>query len=258
MLAEIPAAAVVGLAHLEVGGFVVQVAVGLPMRHRQQMAAVTVPGPDVAAEGTIAVLPPAGVQPRLRTLRPARDQVDGAAGGAGPVGRRTRSLQDLDALQVLHRHRQIHGVMARLRIPHAHAVHHQQGLLEGRAANADVGLDAAPAALPHVHAADVVEKVGDVVRSGTPDLVPADQAHRLIQLFQRPGDGAGGDHQGVRSPGGIGLRTRHRGQQGEDGGEQRHREYATDRITGRERPPNRQDVRNGCRHAEYLEARQGT
>ena len=98
----------------------------------------------------------------------ARDDVDGAAKGVGAEERRARSVQDLDALHRVERHRDVAVVMARLRVVQPDAVDEHEHLAEVRAAHREIGLHAANAARPHVHRRRQAQHVGDVCTGSAP------------------------------------------------------------------------------------------
>ena len=101
---------------------------------------------------------PSQLRTRVSPIR-ARHDVDHAAHRVRTVERRTRAPKHLDALHRSKRHRQVQRKVAGLPIAHAHAVHQDQHLLRGAAAQGEVGLRRRT--LEHVQAEPQREKVGD-------------------------------------------------------------------------------------------------
>ena len=109
--------------------------------------------------------------------RAPRDHVDRAAEGVGTEERRARSVQDLDALDGVERHRNVAVVMARLRVVQTHAVDEHEHLTEVRAAHGEVGLHAADAAHPHVDRRRQSQHVGDRLHRQPRNLLARDDRH---------------------------------------------------------------------------------
>ena len=135
------------------------------------------------AQGTERPAFHAGGHRILRRL--ARDDVDGAQQGRRPVHARSRALEHLDALDVAQVHREVEGVVPRLRVGDVDPVQQDGDLVIGAAADADVRLHAHRAALAHIHAQGVLEEVVDGLGRGRGD------GHAVQE-----GDDAGGAMQG--------------------------------------------------------------
>ena len=129
--------------------------------HRQLGApgAVGQAGAQAAAQGA----PGAAFHMHLGAgaLLRARDDVDGADQRRSAVDASRRALQDLDPLDLRQVHGQVHHEMARLGIADVDAVEQHGDLVEGAAADADVGLDTHRTALAHVHPHRILEQVVD-------------------------------------------------------------------------------------------------
>ena len=129
--------------------------------HRQLGApgAVCQAGAQAAAQGA----PGAALHMHLGAgvLLRARDDVDGADQRRSAVDASRRALQDLDPLDLRQVHGQVHHEVARLRVADVDAVEQHGDLVEGAAADADVGLDTHRTALAHVHPNCVFEQVVD-------------------------------------------------------------------------------------------------
>ena len=81
--------------------------------------------------------------------------------------------------------------MARLRVADVDAVEQDRDLVEGAAADADVGLDAHRAALAHVHADGVFEQVVDALHGGGADLQGIEYRHHPGGLVDGQGRARG-------------------------------------------------------------------
>ena len=141
-------------------------------------------------------------EPNLGRLRRARDNIDHAAHGIRAVERRARSAKHLDAVHGVERQRDVHIVMAGLRVVEALAVEQHQRLPERAAADRDIRLHASGRAGHHVHRGVQAQEVG---QPGLERRLAGHRqnVHRAIDLFERDRlDRAGDNHHFVA--GGLG------------------------------------------------------
>ena len=127
-----------------------------------------------------------------------RDNVDGAEQGGRAVGTRRRALKDLDALNLGHTYREVHRVVAGLRVGDAHPVQQDGNLLAGSATQADVGLDPFGAPLTDVHAHGELEQIVDVGGRNRGDGHAVQHGHDAHALAQIGGQAAGGDDDALK------------------------------------------------------------
>ena len=122
-----------------------------------------------------------------------RDNVDGAEQGGRAVGARRRALEDLNALDLGHTHREVHGVVAGLRVGDAYPVQQDGNLLAGSATQADVGLHPLGTPLTDVHAHGELEQIVDIGGRNRGDGHAVQHGYDAHALAQISGQAAGGD-----------------------------------------------------------------
>ena len=157
---------------------------------------------------------------------PPGDDVDGAADGVGAVHRRAAAEQDLDALDVEQRHRHVAVVVPRLGVVEPGAVDQHQRLAEGGAADGEVGLDAARAALAHLDAGHQPQRVDRRRHRQAGEVLAGEDDDGAPEAAERVGrDGSGDDdrlaHVGGRRARG-GWRRLRRGRRRAQAEEARH------------------------------------
>jgi hypothetical protein len=103
-------------------------------------------------------------------------------------------VQDLYLRDRIQRHRQIHRVMAGLRVVETHAVQQNECLRKGPAANGEVALNIAGPAAPQIHRGIHLKVFGDGVHQCAiaSDIENTDGALRLLERHRFVG--AGNDH----------------------------------------------------------------
>ena len=130
------------------------------------------------------------------------DDVDGAADRVGAVDRGAAAEQDLDALDVEQRHRDVAVVVPRLGVVETGAVDEHEGLAEAGAADREVGLDPARPALAHLDAGDQPQRV-DRRRQPEPRQIFAGQDDDgAPEAAERVGGDGTGDDDGLADVGG--------------------------------------------------------
>ncbi len=92
------------------------------------------------------------------------EEVDGAADGVGAVESRSRAVEDVDAGDGVEGNRDVEVEVAGFGVVDAEAVEEDEGLLEGGAAEGEVGLDAVGGAGLQVEGGVLTEEVDDGVR----------------------------------------------------------------------------------------------
>ena len=140
-----------------------------------------------------------------------RNDVDDAARGIRTVERGAGAAHHLDARDGVHRHRDIHVVVAGLDVVEAHAVEQHEGLLEVGAADGEVGLYAVGRAFLQVERWVEAQHVDDGVEE---QRIVADGEHAdgAVEFFERHGFEDAGDHHGLgRRAGDLGLILRAEG-----------------------------------------------
>ena len=97
---------------------------------------------------------------------------------SAPNSEEPGTVENLDSLDQIERHRYIAVVMPGLRVVQPDAVHEHQHLAKGGAAKREVGLDAALAARADVDRGGQPQDVGDAVHGKRLDLLACDHRHR--------------------------------------------------------------------------------
>ena len=134
------------------------------------------------------------------------DDVDGAADRVGAVHRGAAAEQHLDALDVEQRDRDVAVVVPRLRVVEASAVDQHEGLAEAGAADREVGLDAARAALAHLDAGHQPKRVDRRRQRQAGEVFAGQDDDGAPEAAERVGRDGTGDDDGLADVGGAACR----------------------------------------------------
>lgn len=191
-MTELGLAGIRCLHQLGVGPALGFVPVSAEMRRREQVTGCARPdgAEDLALARTMATR--AQTQPGFATGRRPCDDIDQPTGRTAAVGNASGALDDLDAFDVLNRHRHVEIVVAGLRIAQRHAVDQNQRLFIGRAADTDVGLNTRSAAPTDLYAADPGQQLPERGRRHGLDLFTSHYRNGLHDIVKRVHQRAGG------------------------------------------------------------------
>ena len=111
-----------------------------------------------------------------------RHDVDGSEQRRGAEHSSGRSLEHFNALYVCHIHREIEGIVSRLRVADVYAIEEDCDLLEVSAADTDVGLRSNRTTLPHIHAGDVFQQIVNTLHWRTLNFLAVQYSYHSRRL----------------------------------------------------------------------------
>jgi hypothetical protein len=159
-------------------------------------------GAEVLLDGVVASAAGAGDEGEAGGWR-LGEEIDGAADGVGAVKRRSRSVEDVDAGYGVEGDRDVKVEVAGFGVVDAEAVEEDEGLLEGGAAEGEVGLNAVWGAGLEVEGGVLAEEVDDgVCREGL--VARGDEVDGAIAFGEWEGLEGGGDGDALGDGGGLG------------------------------------------------------